>query len=210
MPVEPTPRPTRRSVLGASALLGALVLTGCSSKEEDLADQADAGDGKGFISGDGSVTEYPESERKDPVEFTGTLFGGKELTGASLRGKPSVLNFWYAGCAPCRSEAPHLQKLAEHFGEKVNFYGVNLRDEQATAQAFERSFHVAYPSVEDSDGAVLMSLSHYVPAQAVPTTLVLDRKGRVAARILGEIDESTLRTLVQDQVEGKDSKKSKG
>ena len=77
---------------------------------------------------------------------------------------------------------------------------MNLRDERATAEAFERTFEIPYPSVADKDGGVLMALSAYVPPQAVPTTLVLDAQGRVAARILGIADRSVLETLLEDTV----------
>ena len=95
-------------------------------------------------------------------------------------------------------EAPDLKELAQRFAGQVTFYGVNLRDERATAQAFERTFEIPYPSFEDKDGDVLMALSAYVPPQAVPTTLVLDAQGRVAARILGLADRSILETLLAD------------
>ena len=202
MPLPDRTRLTRRGFLAAGTALGLAALTACSSGDDGLAEQANRADGKGFISGDGTVTEYAEKDRTDPVQFTGNLFDGGQLTGASLHGKPSLLNFWYAGCAPCRAEAPHLVKLHDEFGDRVAFYGVNLRDEKGTAEAFERNFGVDYPSVEDRTGEVLMAMSDYVPAQAVPTTLVLDAKGRVAARVLGQIDESTVRTLIQDQLGG--------
>lgn len=197
---------TRRGLLSAASVFGLAALTACSNKDNsDLANQADSADGKGFVSGDGSVTEFKEAERGKPVDFEGKLFDGTVVKGSDLRGKPSLLNFWYAGCSPCRAEAPHLQKLHDQFHDKVAFYGINLRDEQGTAEAFERNFGVKYSSVEDRTGGVLMALSQYVPAQAVPTTLVLDSQGRVAARVLGQIDESVVRTLLQDQVDGKDS-----
>ncbi len=79
---------------------------------------------------------------------------------------------------------------------------MNLRDERATAEAFERNFAIPYPSFEDKDGGVLMALSEFVPPQAVPTTLVLDAEGRVAARILGVADRSVLETLLEDTVAG--------
>ncbi|WP_178945446.1 TlpA disulfide reductase family protein [Kocuria sp. TGY1127_2] len=201
---------TRRGLLSAASVLGLAALTACSNNDNsDLANQANSADGKGYVSGDGSVTEFKEADRGDPVDFEGKLFGGTTLKGSDLTDKPSLLNFWYAGCAPCRAEAPHLQKLFDQFGDKANFYGINLRDEQGTAEAFERNFGVKYQSVEDRSGGVLMALSQYVPAQAVPTTLILDSRGRVAARVLGQIDESVVRTLLQDQVDGKDSSSSK-
>lgn len=176
----------------------ALALSACSSSNDALAEQADAGDSKGYIAGDGSVTEYAPEERSEPVEFTGEMFDGSTVAASSLRGKPVLLNFWYAGCAPCRAEAPHLNELHEEFGDKVAFYGANVRDEKGTAEAFEKNFNVEYPSFRDASGKVLLDLSKYVPAQAVPTTLILDAEGRVASRILGEADPSILKTLLED------------
>jgi len=197
-----SPRPSRRSVLSLAGLgvLG-LALAGCA-EEDSLAQQANSGDQKGYIAGDGTVSEYPAGERGEPVQFEGALFDGTALTAEDLRGKPALLNFWYAGCAPCRVEAPDLKELAERFDGQAAFYGVNLRDERATAEAFERNFGIPYPSFEDKDGGVLMALSEFVPPQAVPTTLVLDAEGRVAARILGVADRSVLETLLEDTVAG--------
>lgn len=182
----------------AGAGLGAVVLAACSPEEESLAQQANAGGDTGYIAGDGSVTEYAPQEREEPVEFEGTLFDGTEVSAEQLRGTPVLLNFWYAGCAPCRKEAPDLVELANDFDGQVEFYGVNVRDERATSEAFERTFEVPYPSFEDRHGDVLLDLSAYVPPQAVPTTVVLDDQGRVAARILGIADPSILRTILDD------------
>ena len=133
------------------------------------------------------------------MEFAAELFDGTPVTGASLRGTPALLNFWYAACAPCRIEAPHLVSLHGQFEpEGVTFLGVNVRDTATTARAFERTFEIPYPSFEDRDGGVLLDLSKHVPPQAVPTTLVLDSQGRVAARILGIADPSILRTVLDD------------
>lgn len=199
MPSLPPRRLTRQQFLGLTALGPLLALTACTAQEENLAAQANQGDSKGYIAGDGSVTEYPADQRGQAVEFEGQLFDGKTVSAQDLRGKPALLNFWYAGCAPCRAEAPDLNALHQSFGSQVAFYGVNVRDEEATAQAFEKRFEVPYPSFKDLGGQVLLGLSRYVPAQAVPTTLLLDSQGRVAARILGRIDPSILRTLLQEE-----------
>ncbi len=191
---------SRKQVLSLAGVAAAFALVGCSSENDDLAAQADAGDEKGYIAGDGSVTEYAEGERSEPVVFTAKNYDGSETSSEQLRGKPVLLNFWYAGCAPCRVEAPHLKALHEEFGDQVEFYGANLRDEEGTAAAFERKFGIDYHSFDDTDGSILYDLSKYVPAQAVPTTLVLDSQGRVAARVLGEIDESIMRTILDEQV----------
>ncbi|MDO4822505.1 MAG: TlpA disulfide reductase family protein [Rothia sp. (in: high G+C Gram-positive bacteria)] len=193
-------RVSRKQALSIAALGTVGLLSACSSSQDSLAAQADAGDSKGYIAGDGSVTEYAAGERGEPVEFESELFDGTVVSAADLRGKPVLLNFWYAGCAPCRAEAPWLNELHASFGEKVAFYGANVRDEKGTAEAFEKNFEVPYPSFRDVTGKVLLAMSKYVPAQAVPTTVVLDAEGRVAARILGQIDKSVLNTLLEDQV----------
>ncbi|MDO4918322.1 TlpA disulfide reductase family protein [Kocuria sp.] len=189
----------RTGVVAVVAALG-LALTGCSSGSDNLAQQANAGGDKGYVAGDGSVSEYAPDQRKAPVSFDAAMYDGSTVSAQSLRGKPAVLNFWYAGCAPCRAEAPDLKALHQEYGSKVQFMGVNLRDQEATAEAFERNFSIDYPSATDLDGAVLLALSDYVPPQAVPTTLVLDSQGRVAARVLGKADKSTLDALIKDTV----------
>ncbi|WP_417220016.1 TlpA family protein disulfide reductase [Arthrobacter sp.] len=203
MPSHPvSPLPERRQVLRAAALLAAVIpLAACSKADDPLAEQARAGNGKNYIAGDGSVQEYGLETRGDPLDLNGTTYEGKHISADQLQGKVTVLNFWYAACAPCRLEAPHLSKLSKAFASKgVQFFGVNVRDEKATAAAFERTFKITYPSMPDADGSILLSMTEYVPPQAVPTTLVLDRQGRVAARLLGEADESTLKALISDLV----------
>ena len=148
------------------------------------------------------MLEIAPEERGAPVEFAAELFDGSPVTGASLRGAPALLNFWYAACAPCRVEAPHLVALHEQFEPQgVRFLGVNVRDTATTAQAFERTFEIPYPSVEDARGEVLLNMTDHVPPQAVPSTLVLDAQGRVAARVLGAVEESTLRALLTTVVD---------
>ena len=176
----------------------ALALTACAA-DDPLAQQADAGDGKNYIAGAGSVTEYDPSDRGEPVEIDGTLFDGTEVSSDEWDGQVTVLNFWYASCAPCREEAPDLVSLSDEYAPQgAAFYGVNIRDEKATAEAFERSFGIPYESFDDKDGGVLLDMTQYVPPTAVPTTIVLDREGRVAGRILGLADRSTLKALIED------------
>ncbi len=193
----------RRSFLrlGAGLALGvpiAATVAGCST-DDPLAEQANAGDNKNYIAGDGSVTEYDPADRGEAVQFSATLFDGTEVNSADWAGDVVVLNFWYAACAPCRKEAPDLVELHNTFEpDGARFYGVNIRDEKATAEAFERNFNIPYPSFMDKDGSVLLAMTNYVPPQAVPTTLVLDRQGRVAARILGLAEKGTLKALISD------------
>lgn len=179
----------------------ALLLTGCSS--DPLAEQYREGSSKGYIAGDGSVTEIPEKDRKAAVDFSGTTETGDPVASADLHGQVTVVNFWYAGCAPCRAEAPDLQKLNEQFsGKGATFLGVNVRDQAANATAFNTSYGITYSSVLDvQDGAMQLAFSGSIPPNAVPTTLVLDDSGRVAARILGQVTTpSILETLIRDTI----------
>ena len=201
LPTQPPARPDRRSVLRAAVVLAAaLPLAACAS-EDPLAAQAREGNNKNYIAGDGSVQEYDAGSRGESVAVTGTTYAGEAVDSATWGGQVTVLNFWYAACAPCRVEAPHMAELSREYADQgVQFLGVNVRDEAATAAAFERTFDVPYPSMPDKDGRVLLAMTKYVPPQAVPTTLVIDKQGRVAARILGVAEKSTLKAIIADRV----------
>ncbi|PJJ65027.1 TlpA family protein disulfide reductase [Compostimonas suwonensis] len=190
------------AVLAAAALIA---LTGCTS--DPLAEQYREGSNKGYIAADGTVTEFDLESRGDPVAFSGTTENGDEVSSADFAGEVLVLNFWYAGCAPCRLEAPDLQELNEKYdGAGASFLGVNVRDQPANATSFNKTYGVTYPSIMDVEkGSVKLAFSSNVPANAVPTTIVLDAEGRVAARILGQVtDPSILDTLIRDTIaEGK-------
>ena len=150
-----------------------------------------------YDSADGSVTTWPEPERGEPVVLQGQDYEGNPVATADWAGDVVVVNTWYAACPPCRAEAPDLAAAANDYaGRGVRFVGVNATDEAGTAQAFEETFGVPYPTIDDAGGSAVAALQGQVPVQAVPTTLVLDREGRAAARILGLADASTLRGLI--------------
>ena len=184
----------------AAAVSTALLLTGCTSSDS-LASQYRAGTGQNYIAGDGTVTEYAPANRGSAVSFTGPLGGGGTVTSERYAGTVLVVNFWYAGCPPCRAEAADLESLYTKYQPKgVGFLGVNLYDAEGTAASFEKDKGVTYPSVLDRDtGSVLLAFSRSVPPKATPTTLVIDKKGRVAARILGAIPgRGILDSLISD------------
>ncbi|AUI52891.1 TlpA family protein disulfide reductase [Arthrobacter crystallopoietes] len=186
-----------RRQAAAAALTASLLLSGCAA-EDPLAEKVNAGTNS-YVAGDGSVAEYAEGIRGETVRLSGQLFDGTTVSNDDWAGKVTVLNVWYAACAPCRVEAPDLSALhAEFEPQGVQFYGINTRDEAATASAFERTFGIEYPSFKDKNGQILLALTDYVPPQAVPTTLVLDKDGRVAARILGIAEKSTLTAIIED------------
>jgi len=180
-----------RLVAAAGALVVGL-LAACAPIQTagDVADQ-------GYQSGDGTTKTWAVGDRKGPVELAGTDYEGEPRAVADWRGDVVVLNTWYAECPPCRAEAPDLVAIANDYADRgVHVLGLNSTDEAGAAQAFQRTFSVPYPSIADTTGKGVLALQGVVPLNAVPTTVVLDRSGNVAARIVGLADPSTLRSLV--------------
>jgi thiol-disulfide isomerase/thioredoxin len=187
----------RRAVAAAGAALALGALTACSPSVDG--GWTDGGEEAGYVSGDRSVTTWEPGDRTGPVAVVGTDFAGGAVDVTAWQGDVVVLNTWYAACPPCRAEAPDLVEIAAEYADRgVHFLGINATDDAGAAQPFERTFEVPYPSVHDVDGAAVAALQGVVPVQAVPTTVVLDREGDVAARILGRADPSTLRALLDD------------
>ncbi len=184
----------------ATLLIG--TLSGCTANDP-LAQQFKAGDNKNYIAGDGTVTEFAKANRAKAAVWKGETESGESIASTQLKGVVHVVNFWYAGCAPCRAEAPDLVALAKQF-PKVQFIGVNVRDSAATTIAFDKNFGITWPSIIDAKtGSVVLAFTGIVTPQAVPTTLVIDKDGQVSARILGRIDKSILSTLIKTAVEEK-------
>lgn len=184
------------------ALIGILSisLSGCTANDP-LANQYKAGDNKNYIAGDGTVTEFAAENRGEAVQWSGSTVTGDVISNTDLTGVVTVLNFWYAGCAPCRAEAPDLVTLQSE-NKNVQFIGVNVRDSAETANAFERNFEITWPSIVDAKtGSVLLAFTGIVTPQAVPTTLVIGKDGKVTARVLGRIDKSILGALIKTAVE---------
>lgn len=191
-----------RAVLRTTIGLGlvATLLVGCAS--DPLADQFRAGDNKNYIAGDGTVTEFALGSRPGFEAFVGTTESGQVLDSSAFEGNVIVMNWWYSACAPCRAEASDLAMLSVEFEDSVQFVGVNVRDTAETALAFDRNFGIEYPSLIDAQsGQVSLAFTGVVSPQAVPTTIVIDRDGKVASRILGRIEASILRTLIQTVVD---------
>ena len=191
---------TGRTRTAVGLLLAGALLTGCAA-DDSLAQQYRDGNEKGYIAGDFQVVEIPEPERGDPVVFEGVTETGETVTSDDYRGGVLVVNFWYAACGPCIVEAPLLEEVWQDYQDQgVAFLGVNTYDQPATALSFARDNDVTYPSVIDvNDGQVKLAFAQLTPIQATPTTLVIDRDGRVAARIIGQLaTASILSTLVAD------------
>jgi thiol-disulfide isomerase/thioredoxin len=182
----------------AVALIAVLALSGCAS--DSLAKDYGNG-GANYTDGSGVPVQIPADKRTKVIDFTGTTVDGKTFTASESRGSVTVVNFWYANCAPCRAEAPFLQGLYEKYqSDGVKFIGVNIFDQPAGALSFEKTYKITYPSVMDVDsGAARVAFAGAVAPTATPTTFVLDAKGRIAARIVGQLEsKSILNTLISD------------
>lgn len=175
---------------------GLLVLTGCGS----------SGGAGGFIAGDGLITWLPVAQREQVGAVSGTLLTGEHFDLASLRGKVVVINVWGSWCAPCRSEAPKLAAAAQSLaGSGVAFLGINTRDQSpANGLAFDQTFNISYPSLYDFGGQTLLAFRGRITPNAIPSTIILDKQGRIAASVIGPVTSAiTLKNLVQDVIDGK-------
>lgn len=151
---------------------------------------------KGYAAGDGAVVTIPAEERELAPVLSGELLGGGSADLSQSKGKVVVLNVWAAWCGPCREEAPALAE-ADRLLPDAAFYGIDTKDDAATAEAFVRSNAVPYPSFFDQDGSLVLDLQSVVNVQARPSTVVLDEQGRVAASIAGPTTAITLKDIVQ-------------
>jgi thiol-disulfide isomerase/thioredoxin len=191
-----------RLLPAAVAAVAAVVLTACSgSGGTSSGDSGITGDGSAFVKGNGTEVIVPIAQRRDPIQLSAKTLAGGDFNLATLRGKPVVLNVWGSWCAPCRSEAAALQAASTALNGQASFLGIDTRDDNGQAQAFERKFGVTYPSVVDT-GALLLNFHGAVSPQSIPTTLVLDQQGRVAARFTGPVDKTTIVEMVQDITKG--------
>jgi thiol-disulfide isomerase/thioredoxin len=194
-------RPARRRLARAGAatalVLGGGMLTGSLAACSPDTGQSVAG--QGYIAGQGTIAELAADERDDPVELSGRTLDGERFDVADHRGEVVVVNVWGSWCPPCIAEAPALQQVWEQTeANGVQFVGIDFRDNVDSARAHEKRFGTTYPSIDDPSGETLLRLRGTLPARAIPSTLVLDRRGRVAARVLGQVRASTLRALVSD------------
>ncbi len=188
--------PSALTSVAALVVVGVLV-AGCGGSAE--AESAPgAGPDAGYVAGDGSIVIIPPDQRAAAPEVVGPTLDGGTFSLADHLGEVVVINVWASWCAPCRAEAPTLAALAEELeSQGVTFVGLDTRDSDASARAFIDRFGIDYANVIDRDGQLQLLFSDTLPPQAIPSTLVIDRSGRVAGRVLGKASESALRGMIE-------------
>lgn len=172
-------------VVGAAA--------GCSSESGSSGDQ-------GYVSGGGVITVVAEDKRQEPGDVSGETIDGEPVSLSDYEGQVVVVNVWGSWCTPCRAEAPMLAEAARDLrSDDVAFLGIDSRDpSESAARAFVRTFDIPYPSIYDQEGRTLLAFRGTLAPSSIPSTVVIDREGRVAASVLGEITRTTLDDLVEE------------
>jgi thiol-disulfide isomerase/thioredoxin len=168
-----------------SLFLSIMLITGCSSAGSTIQSE------NAFVSGNGVALFLEEKDRKSAPKISGLTLNAGEITLESNR--VTVINVWASWCAPCRAEAPVLQDFSIQYPE-VQFAGILTRDNLSSARAFYENFKLTYPTFIDD--SILLGFSGSLIPNAIPTTLIIDRNGKVAVRISGEVTVAGLRKML--------------
>ncbi|MFV0138094.1 TlpA disulfide reductase family protein [Streptomyces sp. HMX87] len=195
-----TPPRSRRQLLTAGA---ALLLAGCTSAAEGGANRSSGtggspGPSSGSPEGAGEITAIPAGRRTEAPDISGKSLDGEPLRLSDYRGSVVLLNVWGSWCEPCKAEAPHLVRAFEATrGRGVQFLGINTRDMSVgPAKAFELQYGITYPSFYDPRGKLVLRFKGHLLPQAIPSTVVIDRQGGIAARALKAVNEKQVFSML--------------
>ncbi|MEV0485695.1 TlpA disulfide reductase family protein [Streptomyces sp. NPDC050508] len=185
---------SRAALSTAGVAVAALVLSACSSGGTS------GGSGNtNFITGSDGIATVKKGDRQAAPDLSGKTIDGKTLDTADYKGKILVVNVWGSWCSPCRAEADNLVQVAKATADKdVQFVGLNTRDTSTEpAVAFEKKYAVPYPSLYDPTGKLMLRFKKgTLNPQAIPSTIVIDRDGKIAARALQALSEDKLREML--------------
>ncbi|WP_405817530.1 TlpA family protein disulfide reductase [Streptomyces sp. NBC_01390] len=187
-------RSRRAALLTAAVAASALALTACGSGGTS----GGSGD-TNFITGNDGIAHVAQGKRSVAPDLSGETIDGKQLDVADFKGKIVVINIWGSWCGPCRLEAKNFVAVsADLKGKGVEFVGINTRDTSTRpALAFEKGYGVTYPSLYDPTGKLMLRFKKgTLNPKLIPSTIVLDREGKIAARALEALSEDNLRKMI--------------
>jgi thiol-disulfide isomerase/thioredoxin len=193
----------RRGVRKAMALAAMLMLAACARTGAD--EQTRSAGEVGYPTVPRNLTRVPPEQRKELPLVSGPALGSNQtISTQNYRGKVVVINVWGSWCPPCRKEAPDLQAASVETKNVAQFVGITSKDyDPAPAEAFVRSFKITYPSIYDPTGKVLLAFAGELPPSAIPSTMIIDRQGRLAVRVLSEVSKITLVDMINDVADGR-------
>ncbi|MFF9771764.1 TlpA family protein disulfide reductase [Streptomyces sp. NPDC053086] len=186
---------SRAVLLTAAAAAAALALSACGK-----GGISGGGGDTNFVTGDNGIDTVPAGKRAPAPDLSGKTIDGTTLDVADYKGRVVVINVWGSWCGPCRSEAPYFAKVSKEYKDKgVQFVGINTRDTSTTpALAFEKDHGVGYPSLYDPTGKLMLRFKKgTLNPQLIPSTLIIDRHGKVAARALEALDDTGLLEMLK-------------
>lgn len=188
------PRRAAGALAAASAV--AALLAGCTNST--------GGGDTGFVAAATTgITDVAPSQRVAAPDLSGTTLDGKKLALADYRGKVVVVNIWGSWCGPCRLEAPALEETFQQYQARgVQFMGINVRDVNSAALAFVSDDHITYPSLQDPDEALLLEFKTMVPPTNIPSSIIVDRSGKIATKIIGSVTEPQLKQALDKVLSG--------
>jgi thiol-disulfide isomerase/thioredoxin len=178
-----------------------LAISACASGP--IAVNTPKSNGASFVTGNTGAQMFKPGDRPAAPDISGTTLSGSKLSLSAYRGTVVVLNFWGSWCSPCRAEAPALAALSQKYASRgVRFLGIDIRDSPASAEAFMRDYGIRYPSLNDPSDELALAFRDTVPPGGIPTTLLIDRSGHIAGRIIGESSYSGLSAMLADVTAG--------
>ncbi|MET8944593.1 TlpA disulfide reductase family protein [Streptomyces sp. NPDC004542] len=184
-----------RLLLAASAAAAAVTLSACGA-----GGVSGGGGNTNFVTGNNGIDTAAKGHRDAAPDLSGKTIDGKTLDVADYKGKVVVVNIWGSWCGPCRAEGKYFAKVSKEYQDKgVQFVGINTRDSSTTpAVAFEKDRGITYPSLYDPTGKLMLRFKKgTLNPQLVPTTLILDRDGKIAARALQALSEESLLKMIK-------------
>ncbi len=189
----------RALLLTAATLAGALTLTACG--DENGGSKSSGSAGGNYVTGTSGISTVAKADRVEAPKLDGETVDGATLDTTTLKGKVVVLNVWGSWCPPCRAEAPSFAKVAkemEEAGQPVAFVGINTRDNtKQNAASFEETYGITYPSLFDPNGKLMLRFPKgTLNPNAIPSTIVLDKDGKIASRTLAAVSEAKLRSMI--------------